>query len=342
MGRAELPEQIKWQIIGLLKGSLSQKKVATLLNISRCAVQNTWKKYTKTGDVKEALRSGRPRKTSPRTDRYLHRAADEDRTKSALQVRDTCIGVRQHPISPRTVQRRLRESGFRCRFAVRRQKLTEKHAKARKKWCAEHLEGMPELLNRLVISDESNFQLENRKNRTIVRIKPGEPLRPDCVQQEVQKGGGSVGIWGCISMHGAGCCKIYRGTLKKEGYSDILRNELVASKDLLFGEQPCVYQQDNARIHTSRLVQETMGQLEIDILPWPSRSPDLSPIENIWSYIDRQLQKRPDRGRLRTHDELEQALLEEWNKLTPDVCQRHLNSMPQRMRDCIAVNGWYF
>ncbi|GBN00387.1 hypothetical protein AVEN_95724-1 [Araneus ventricosus] len=52
-----------------------------------------------------------------------------------------------------------------------------------------------------------------------------------------------------------------------------------------------VIQQDNTRPHTAVVTQHALQS--VDMLPWPARSPDLSPIEHVWDIIGQQLQRHP-------------------------------------------------
>ena len=42
-----------------------------------------------------------------------------------------------------------------------------------------------------------------------------------------------------------------------------------------------LYQQDNARPNSARLATDFLGQNNVQVLPWPPFSPDLSPIEHL-------------------------------------------------------------
>ncbi|GFT56328.1 DDE_3 domain-containing protein [Trichonephila clavipes] len=59
-------------------------------------------------------------------------------------------------------------------------------------------------------------------------------------------------------------------------YDDILTPIVLP---MLSSRPGAIYQQDNARPHTARLSQQCLQGY--DVLPWPARSPDLSPIEHV-------------------------------------------------------------
>jgi hypothetical protein len=54
------------------------------------------------------------------------------------------------------------------------------------------------------------------------------------------------------------------------------------------------FQQDNVRPPVARVVRDYLTQQNVDLLPWPAVSPDLSPIEHIWNEMERRLRHLPN------------------------------------------------
>ena len=52
----------------------------------------------------------------------------------------------------------------------------------------------------------------------------------------LQGEGGSAGIWGYISHKDTGCCQVFTGRINQFTYKDILKNELLPSAELFYGE----------------------------------------------------------------------------------------------------------
>src|SRR2546423_1912255 len=71
---------------------------------------------------------------------------------------------------------------------------------------------------------------------------------------------------------------------------------------------------------------------------WPSQSPDLNPIEHLWSELGRQIRKRPQA--IKNITELETALQEEWGKISMNQIISLIESMPRRIEAVITSNGW--
>ncbi|GFX86450.1 hypothetical protein TNCV_3727191 [Trichonephila clavipes] len=70
-------------------------------------------------------------------------------------------------------------------------------------------------------------------------------------------------------------------------------------------------------------------------LYWPAQSPDLSPIENVWSWIAEELARHPSPAN--TIDEAWHRFEVEWNEMPISVIQAQFDSM--RVLDILAARG---
>ena len=91
--------------------------------------------------------------------------------------------------------------------------------------------------------------------------------------------------------------------------------------------------QDGASNHTSQWQKPLFTQHCVNILDWPGNSPDLNPIEHIWSLIkDRVAARRPF---IKGKEALGLAWLEEWENL--DI-QKDINPfINNQWRRCTQV-----
>ncbi|GFW16993.1 transposable element Tcb1 transposase [Trichonephila clavipes] len=89
----------------------------------------------------------------------------------------------------------------------------------------------------------------------------------------------------------------------------------------------------------SRIVQWFFVNHQIEFHPWPTRSPDLSPIENMWSMVSQRLtQITPSAA---SPDQLWQRVEAAWSAVPPKHIQSPLQSMPRRVAAGISNNGGY-
>ena len=81
------------------------------------------------------------------------------------------------------------------------------------------------------------------------------------------------------------------------------------------------------------------------MMEWPSNSPDINPIENLWALIKIKLHKRyPDtttlHGPLHTiQQKLRERLMEVWWDIGEEVLDHLIDSMPSRVQALIEADG---
>ena len=108
------------------------------------------------------------------------------------------------------------------------------------------------------------------------------------------------------------------GIMKKEDYLQILQENLKSSARRLGLGHSWVFQQDPK--HTSKVVKQWLNRARIKVLEWPSQSPDLNPIENMWTVLKKQVCVRKPTNLV----ELHQFCQEEWSKIQHgSMCSNH-------------------
>ncbi|PRD30891.1 UNVERIFIED_CONTAM: Transposable element Tcb1 transposase [Trichonephila clavipes] len=94
-------------------------------------------------------------------------------------------------------------------------------------------------------------------------------------------------VWDGIGYHSRTPLEHIAGILNSQRYIYELLETVVLP--YLKGLSTNIFQQDNVRPYVACIVQRFFVNHQIELLAWPAHSPDLSPIETMWSMVSQRL-----------------------------------------------------
>lgn len=194
--RRKLTTLNRGRAIAWLHDGVSKCEVARRLGVSHSVIVRLNQRFQTTNDVEERPRSGRPKKTTPREDRFIQRQALQHRGTTCKVIRGQLRGATNTNVSERTIGNRLHDVRLRSRRPAVRPLLTQAHRRARLVWSRRHLRWTRRDWAQVLFSDESRFNLYHSDGRRKIWRREGERYEDDTVQERVAFGGGSVMVWG--------------------------------------------------------------------------------------------------------------------------------------------------
>ncbi|GBO15293.1 Transposable element Tcb1 transposase [Araneus ventricosus] len=197
-------------------------------------------------------------------------------------------------------------------------------------WAKSYLSWTPFQWEKVLWIDESIFEVSyGNIGRKVIR-KKYEANDPSCYKGVVHKASSMI-VWGCLAANVIGNLHFCTGTIKAPDSIRVLDVNLRPSVHRLFGRKRYLFQQDNPRPHRAKITRTKY----VPVLEWPAASPDLSPIENIWRILKRNMaQRRP-----RNIQQLQDYLRQEWEKISTDTLNRLVSFMPERLAAVIRRKG---
>ncbi|GBN74320.1 Transposable element Tc1 transposase [Araneus ventricosus] len=247
-------------------------------------VHDCWQLWPRKGTASRRPGSGRPRGTTEREDRRARRMAVAHGTASAAEIR-TAVGT---TVTQRTVTNRLLQGQLRDRRPVACIPLTPNHCRLRREWCQARAHWRTEWIS-VVFSDETRLCLGASDGHVLVRRRPGERLQPTCLRPRHTGHTPGIMVRGAISYGSRSTLVVIPRTVTANLYVSLVIQPVVLP--FMNSIQRGVFQQDKARPHTVVVTQHALQS--VYMLPWPARSPYLSPMQNVWVIIMRQLQRHP-------------------------------------------------
>ena len=204
----------------------------------------------------------------------------------------------------------------------------------------------------IFFTDESIFNLSSYFNRNMkIRVskrtekglKNGNESSIKLVTREFHKKVNGIMVSGGICRAGLGEIIFHSGNVNTFAYKQVLEYYKKDFEKL----QPLFFQQDGARVHSSKgsrlEIQKLFGNKFIptweekgNVIPkWPPNSPDLSPIELIWSIIKGMLNIFEPKD----VNELKVAIKNIWDSIPAEICQRIIDYTKKRWDLCIKHRG---
>ncbi|GFV70090.1 transposable element Tcb2 transposase [Trichonephila clavipes] len=287
------------------------------------------------GTAIRGFSSGRPRGTTPADDRYIALQARRNRRQTVGEIARHTTQATGRPISRFTVVRRLHGGGLFARRPVRCVPLTPAHRRRRSLWCREHRNWRDNEWRRVFFTDESRFSLSSDSHRILIWRERGSRNHPSNIIERDRYGSRGVLFWGGIMLGSRTDLHIFdAGSVNGTRYC----NEILLPYVRLFrgamGLQ-FLFMDDNASCHRTVAAEQLLESEDIERMDWPTRSPDLNPIEHVWDFLGRRLGARTLPPV--TIRELRLALQDEWAAMPQQLIDTLILSMGRHCETCPAV-----
>ncbi|CAJ0965804.1 unnamed protein product [Ranitomeya imitator] len=331
----ELSKDTRNKIVALHQAGKTESAIANQLGVKKStvgAIIRKWKTYKTTDNLS---RSGAPRKIPPRGVRMITRTV----SKNPRTTRGDLVNELQRAgtnVTRPTISNTLRHHGLRSCSARRVPLLKPVHVRARLKFAREHLDDPEEFWENVLWSDETKLELFGRNTTCCVWRKKNTELHPSNTIPTVKHGGGNIMLWGCFSAKGPGRLIQVHEIMNGAMYREILSANLLSSARALKMKRGWVFQHDNDPKHTARATKEWLRKKHFKVLEWPSQSPDLNPIENLW----RELKVRVAKRKAKNITALEEMCMEEWANIPTTVCGNLVETYRKRLTSVIANKGY--
>jgi transposase len=316
-------------IVTLDKVGWLHKEIAQELRCDEHAVTRWVQRWQETRSLEDAARSGRPRCPDGATDRRVQDFAEE---KVHVVPKDA-VHELQLECSARTVRRRWDEVGLLGRVQQEEHAYSDETLRRRISFAEGYSRWTEDDWARVLFSDETHFYLGHH-GREYVQRPVGAALDPKYTLK-TERLEGKVSLWGCICARGLGHAELYVDSLNARQYQNILALNLVSSAHQFWPTGSWWFQQDNWSVHTAGTSQAWFHNHGVDLIEWPAWSPDLNPIENLWSDLKRRVYAH----HARTMEELEHWIGIEWQATDLSFISHICRSMPKRLQLLLENNG---
>ncbi len=336
------------QLEALVNEGLSASTIATRLKKTERWVFK-WKKRIRDKENQpgpwflDAARSGRPPVGAP-IKKAVVKAVEGKKYKS-LRKTAKRLCAKGMKVSFKSIGNILKKEGLKP-FKVREAPaLSEAQKKKRLQFARKNKDRD---WKSVLFTDEKDFPLFHPPNKQNVRVwahdKGDVPITPQMKHPPTLK------VWAGVSGIGKLPLVFYKddyctgkgGGMTGADYRRMLEDEVLPAATELFGDNGgWTLLQDGASPHTAKVAMSLLASRGIDVISggpkgeFPSDSPDLNYIENIFGYM----QDKFDEVEPKTVQAAHKTLLKIWAELPQELIDNCVASMPDRLAELVSAKG---
>jgi len=160
--------------------------------------------------------------------------------------------------------------------------------------------------------------------------------KPKLVKNVRQGGGKSIMVWVAFTYGAKLPMAEMYGSQNSKDYQKLLKNHLLPFIEENEGTN-YVFLQDGASIHRSESTKNWFNEEEIDVVPWPSYSPDMNPTEHVHSLLTNMVYAN---GRqFYDLETLRREVFKAWEEIDQEELDNLVNSMPRRVHELWEAKG---
>lgn len=235
-----------------------------------------------------------------------------------------------------TIRKHLHRNGIHNRKPAKKIALTDGHRAARLRFARDYRDFD---FSNAIFSDEKCFKSSQHGRQYLWRVDntryEARNLNPNNESGRI-----TVNMWGWMSSDGPGELAFIPGRSNGQVYRQLLEDVMVPTVRTVYPVEDVpeiIFIQDNCPIHRARVVQDWLAtQPDIKMVSWPSKSPDLNPIEHLWALMVQKWDNRNERRK----EELVSHCNDIWEKFRgSDLCENLVKSMRDRCDAVIDAGG---
>jgi hypothetical protein len=313
----------------------AKKSLVTSIKSRRASVKRLIKKTRVFTAKRIMFKPGRPRKDgTPRGSYTVTKKVSKLMYPSPAAVaRALTVSDPAKRVSASTVRRDLEKMNMKAYCRPNVPALTPSDVTARLRFARRMLRNPKRWFEKLIFTDEKWFDCNDSGHR-FQWCERGRH-KQEIAGKSMTQGGPAVFVWGAIAFSWRVLVFVeYDGKgMNQTHYIQQCLPALAKKKKNLTEH---LLMQDGATLHWTPAVLETLNKMKLKPLAdWPAHSPDMNPIEHMWSRLSRAVSDRGPYG----VEELQQYIKEEFDAIDTAEVQKLVLSFRNRCCDVVKAGG---